>query len=237
MVLLACLWSQCTKFHTAGWTCWFFMSYYLESCIWPDVTLGWIRSSVCITFCADLRKSVREILAVIRQACGEEIMSPTWKVQTHWDQIKGETSKERSQEEHSHHFLWHQCNCSRRIHPVWPNSRFPMLLWRFTATAWKCVKTLSRTLTTKELAVVSWLHTTSRFLFHQGMFGQKLHDWTPSQSTTCRILLKMVKVLGMVHTRGRGLLRWWWWSEGLKSGFDQNGSTSPRNYGWLFVYM
>jgi hypothetical protein len=33
MVVLAYLWSQCTKFHAAEWMCRFFTSFYLESCI------------------------------------------------------------------------------------------------------------------------------------------------------------------------------------------------------------
>jgi hypothetical protein len=39
MIVLAYLGSQCTKFHASGSTCWFCTSFYLESCIWPDVIL------------------------------------------------------------------------------------------------------------------------------------------------------------------------------------------------------
>jgi hypothetical protein len=45
---------------------------------------------VCITFCANLGKSVMEILAMIRQAFGEESMNCTqvfeWNVQFRADQ-------------------------------------------------------------------------------------------------------------------------------------------------------
>jgi hypothetical protein len=54
MLVLAYLRSQCTKFHTAGWTCWFFTSFYLESCIWPDAISWWIGKRVYIEFCSDL---------------------------------------------------------------------------------------------------------------------------------------------------------------------------------------
>jgi hypothetical protein len=29
--------SQCKKFHAAGWMCQFPLSFYLETCIWPDM--------------------------------------------------------------------------------------------------------------------------------------------------------------------------------------------------------
>jgi hypothetical protein len=52
-----------------------------------------------------------------------------------------------------------------------------MLLWRFTATAWKCAKTSPRTLATSELTLASRQCTVSHLAFNQGIFDQKQHDW------------------------------------------------------------
>jgi hypothetical protein len=61
------------------------MSFYLESCIYPDAISLWIRQRVRIKFRTNLRKGVLETLAMIRQALGEENITRTRKVQTHWD--------------------------------------------------------------------------------------------------------------------------------------------------------
>jgi hypothetical protein len=42
----------------------------------------------------------------------------------------------------------------------------------------------------------------------------------------------MAEALETVRTRGRGLLRGPWWPLGQMA----VGSTSPGNYGWLFVF-
>jgi hypothetical protein len=58
-------------------------------------------------------------------------------------------------------------------HQIWYKSREkvgPMLLWRFTETAWRCAKTSLPTLATKELVVASRQRNVTRFLFHQGIF-------------------------------------------------------------------
>jgi hypothetical protein len=110
--------SQCTKYHATGWMCGFFMSLYLESCMWPDEISWWIRHRNSIRFCVNLRKIVMETLAIIRQVLREESMNRAWIAQTY-------------------NFLWHQGYCSRWICPSRPNSQFCILLWHFMATAWK----------------------------------------------------------------------------------------------------
>jgi hypothetical protein len=72
-----------------------------------------------------------------------------------------------------------QKQCSTSARSFIRSPQFYILLWRFTATEWKCLKTSPRTLVTKELAVASWQHTISHFLFHQGIFYQKQHDCCP----------------------------------------------------------
>jgi hypothetical protein len=51
-------------------------------------------------------------------------------------------------------------------------------LRRFMVNVCKCVKTSPQSLTIKELAVASWQHTISHFLFHHGISDQK-HDCRP----------------------------------------------------------
>jgi hypothetical protein len=83
MIVLAYIESQCTKFHAAELTCWFFTSSYMRSCIWPDAISWLIRQTNSVRFCANLGKSETESLAVITQAFGEESMSRTQVFKLH----------------------------------------------------------------------------------------------------------------------------------------------------------
>jgi hypothetical protein len=62
MIVLAHLGSQCTNFHAAGCKYWFFRSFCLESCIWPDAISRWIRQKNSIKFCGNLEKGRRRPL-------------------------------------------------------------------------------------------------------------------------------------------------------------------------------
>jgi hypothetical protein len=148
---------------------WFFTSFYLESCTWPDAISRWIRQRNNIKFSANVGKSATETWQWLYKRSGKK----AWAVQTH-ETENSETSKQQSQE-HAHHFLWHQGDCSQRICPGRPNSQFRKLLWSFTMTAWKCAKTSSRTSVTKELVLSSLQRTVSHFIFHQSFFYQKQH--------------------------------------------------------------
>jgi hypothetical protein len=185
MIVLAYLGSQCQKFHTAGYTSPFFTSFYLETCIWPDAVSWWNRQRN--SECASNFVQISD-LSVQGYHWWWELYLRLWP----WDKVailpmekfkltetrKGETGEEQSQE-HAHHCLWHQWDCSQRIHPSRPVSQFCILLWRFTVTAWECGKTFPWTLTTKELAVAPWQCTNSHFIFTREFFHQKQHDCLP----------------------------------------------------------
>jgi hypothetical protein len=71
-------------------------------------------------------------------------------------------------------FLWHQRDCSQRICLGRPNSQFCKLLWHFTLTAWKCVKT-SRLWQQK-----NWLLCHDNTPCHiLGIVDKKQHDCHP----------------------------------------------------------
>jgi hypothetical protein len=169
---------------------------------------------------------------------GEGSMSRTRAVQTHWD-WKTETGEEQSQE-HAHNFLWHQVECSQRICPCRPNSNFHKLLWCFMMTAWKCFKTSPRTSATRELAVASWQRTISHFLFHKGIFYQKKHDCRPRPTLLTWLGLLRLFYVSLIEERCICMkcttLRVTVASR-PKDWFWPDGSTSPGNYGWLYMSL
>jgi hypothetical protein len=125
---------------------------------------------------------------------------------------KGETSEEQSQE-HDHHFLWHQEDCSQIIRPGRPNSQLRILLRQFTATAWLCYIITTYCFTFPFSPVNLWAKTTwlSSPTYRTFLFSrlEKLKDrhfdimrcsrqnrrrcWTPTQNTTFRMHLKWQK--------------------------------------------
>jgi hypothetical protein len=150
-LILAYLGSQYTEFHTAGWMCWFVMSFYLEFFIWPDAVLQWIWQWVYIKFCANLKKKKKKstkTLAMIRQVLGKK----AWvvcrclnrKVQTHLDWKRRDKWRAKS---NAHSSIYkEQRNCSGR-----PNSQSHIQLWHFMMIEWKYEKASPQTLNTKEL--------------------------------------------------------------------------------------
>jgi hypothetical protein len=113
----------------------FFMSLYLESCIWPDAISRWMLQQVC--------ECATETLTMIRGAFGEENISRTRKVQTHRDRMKVRRVKGKVKSMLISFFDIKGVG-QQRIRPGRPSSQFRVLLWRFTETAWKCAKTSPR---------------------------------------------------------------------------------------------
>jgi hypothetical protein len=83
MIVLAYLGSQCTKYQAAEWPCWCLTSFYLESCIRPDVISHWIRQRKSFTFCVNVGRSETGSLEMVRQAFGAESMSRIRTVRTY----------------------------------------------------------------------------------------------------------------------------------------------------------
>jgi hypothetical protein len=117
-------------------------------------------------------------------------------------------------QEHVHHFLWHQGDCS---HAVSPNTQFRIKL-KFYGDC-DCVKISPRISTTKEHATTK----TTRRLLHQGMCEQ---NWTaailtqprwpsenrrrcptPAHNKTSRTHLNMAEALGASITQSVSSVR------------------------------
>jgi hypothetical protein len=136
------------------------------------------------------------------------------------------------------------------------------------ATAWKCAKTSSRTLVTKELVVASRQYTSWHLILQQGIVDQKQHDcrrsltqlawflrlnmppfwhsfgdlgriaWGAEQPYIIRLpgcIQKLTEGLGIVHTRGREVLRRWWWLIGWKFFLDLSATPVPKSINKLVL--
>jgi hypothetical protein len=147
--------------------CWSFthMSFYLVSCICPDMISWWIWQ---------WNKFVQISEKVWQrpwQWLDKRLGKKAWAVHGKSKLTKTEKSETEQSKMHAHNFLWRQGDYSQIIRSGRPNSHFRILLWRFRAIDWKCANTSHQTLATKELAVASQ-HTVARFLFHQGISDQ-----------------------------------------------------------------
>jgi hypothetical protein len=79
-----------------------FMSFYLESCIWPDEISRWVPQRISIKLCVNLGKSATETLAMSGQVSGKKAWAAHGKFKL-TNSEKGETDEEQSQD-HVHHF-------------------------------------------------------------------------------------------------------------------------------------
>jgi hypothetical protein len=210
------------------WCTDFFTPFYLDSCVWTDVISQWIWQRN-IKFCAHLG----------RKAFGEESMSCTLKVETHWDLEVVTLVKSKAKSMIIIFFGIRGIDCSQVIRPDRPSSQFRLLLWQFTETAWKCAKTSPRTSATKELAVA--LCTVSHFHFHRGIFLPNTWLWSgsPIEDKSERPPFwhnwgDWGRITGGAEHPHWTTLRVMLASRPKVSVWPV-GSTSPLNYGWLFV--
>jgi hypothetical protein len=96
MIVPAYLGSQSTKSHSAGWTCCFFTSFYLESYIWPDAILWWIQQKTASVLCKFKKKFDGGPCQWLDKHLGKKGISHTRKVQTHrewkgWDRWRAKS--------------------------------------------------------------------------------------------------------------------------------------------------
>jgi hypothetical protein len=130
------------------------------------------RNSDCASNFEQISKEVRrmswQLLDKYSEKKENHIRVFEWKIPT---SSRHKMARHENQgQEHFHHFLWYQGGCSQRVRPSRPNGKSCILLWRFTSTAWKCVRTPPRTLVIKELAFAS----------RQGASKQTQHGCRPN---------------------------------------------------------
>jgi hypothetical protein len=141
MVVLAYLWSQCTKYHTAGWMCWFLLPFILSR----------VSGLMRLRDGSDKRTArKRQILCKMRWRPWKRldkhsrkkawaIYMGAWMARPNSTRPK-KADRWREKSRASHYLLWHRGDCSERIGPGRPNSQF-RILWCFMVTPLKCAKT------------------------------------------------------------------------------------------------
>jgi hypothetical protein len=181
-MLLAYPESQRTKFHAAGWTCWFYFLL-LESCICPDAISRWIRQRNSIKFCAILWKIVTDTLSIIRQAFGDESMSRTQKVETHRDRKRRDRWRAISRECSSFSFT-----SKGVVHKELVLAAQTLNSAYYCDVLRQLLENVQRLrlelLVTKDLAVASQQRTVSQFLFHKWIFDQTKLLSSPTHPTS-----------------------------------------------------
>jgi hypothetical protein len=120
----------------------------------------------------------------------------------------------RAKLKHTHNFLWYPGDCSQRPCPDRSGTQFRILLWCFTATAWKCEKTSPKTVAI--LTQLRWSRQNHR------------QCWTPSQNTGYKMHFKNGRRTGMMQMYGREPLQGWWWPLGPKLVFDHMTAPVPE---------
>jgi hypothetical protein len=149
-IMLAHLGSQYTAFHTSGMACWFCMPF-----CWEFGNFAMDPTANMHTFLCTPQKCAMEILASFRQAVGDESMSRTWMLEWKSPNSPRPTKMRRAKSKVQRIliiFFNIKGFCSQRIHTDKPNSYLRILLWSYTATAWKCTYNSSRNLA-RNLAV------------------------------------------------------------------------------------
>jgi hypothetical protein len=121
------------------------------------------------------------------------------------------------------------------VHKEWPgrpNSEFHILLWHFTATVWKCTKTSLRTLATTLLISFSPIEDKTEGLpFWHNWGGRDRIPGGDKHTHRTRppgCILTISERPETAYTRGRGLLRGWWWPVGRKLVFDHITAPFPE---------
>jgi hypothetical protein len=151
---------------------WFFTSFYLESCIWPDAILRRIRQRNRIKFWANLGKIATETVEMIRQAFGEECMIPYTESP---NLPRPKKARLRKIKVKSMLIIFYEITGTvhKKNRPGRPNSQFCILLIRLRRLRENLRRLRPRTLATRELVLASRQHTVSHIIFHQAILYYK----------------------------------------------------------------